>query len=243
MVAGRTARADFINFTGSDVSGRAASVVFSTNGSGNLTVTLTNTSGADALAPTDVLTAVFFNIAGNPTLSRVSAVLSPGSSVINPLSGTGTDPGGVVGGEWAFSALGGPRDYGISSSGFSLFGPPDLFPGNDLAPPVSPDGVQYGITTAGDNPATGNGGISEPLIKNSVTFTLSGLSSSFLVNGGIGSVRFQYGTGINEPSTTGTPTPPPNEGPGVAPLPSVASVGMLLIGTLGLRRKKAIRLA
>ena len=187
---------------------RAASVSFNLVG-GDLEVVLTNTSASDTLVPTDVLTAVFFDISGaDPTLSRTSAVLTAGSTVIYDSA----PAGGVVGGEWAYASglSGAPlgADYGISSSGFGLFGPGDLFPGVDLEPPASPDGVQYGLVTAGDLASTGNGGItgSGGLIKNSVTFTLGSVPTGFSVSQ-IGNVSFQYGTGLDEPNIPAIPEP------------------------------------
>src|SRR5262245_24236972 len=102
--------ANAVTFSGSSGS-HAASVDFTIVG-GQLQVVLSNTSSADAVVPTDVLTAVFFNISGSPSLSRVSATLAAGSIVFN-----GPNGGGNVGGEWAYqSGLGGPASYGISSS-------------------------------------------------------------------------------------------------------------------------------
>src|SRR5439155_6965420 len=102
-----SAYATQITFSGSSAS-LASSVVFATSGS-ELVVTLTNTSAADVLAPADVLTAVFFDVSGGAlTLdpSTGSAVLTSGSSVLFGSS----DPGGVVGGEWAYgSGLNGPN--------------------------------------------------------------------------------------------------------------------------------------
>lgn len=174
----------------------------------NLQVTLTNTSQSDVLVPADVLTAVFFDIAGNPTLSPVSAILGSGSSVF--FDPDGQPSGGIVGGEWAYAsgliAAPGGATRGISSSGLDLFGAgnfagPDL-DGNDS----SVDGLGYGITSAGDNLGTGNqkvtGGV--PLIKNSVIFTLSGLGD--ITNLSISNVSFQYGTSLSEPNV---PVPEP----------------------------------
>ena len=191
----------------------SASVLFSQSGN-VLTVTLTNTSTVGVSAPGDVLTAVFFSALGDPALTRVSAVLNHGSSVVvsggpNP----GTDPGGVVGGEWAYQhsisngSLPGVNQ-GISSSGVSMFGPHDLFPGSNLQGPVSPAGVQYGIVGPGGivNP---NGGIrGQGLIQNSVVFTLSGLPNGFNVNSGIGDVSFQYGTSLSETRIPGVRSAP-----------------------------------
>ncbi|MDX2117166.1 MAG: MYXO-CTERM sorting domain-containing protein [Planctomycetota bacterium] len=195
-----------VTFSGSSGS-KAASVSFDVVGS-NLVVILTNTSTADVLVPVDVLTGVFFDVAGaTVNFSRISAVLNTGSTVTN---GGTTEGANGVGGEWAAlnSLSGGPgnRKYGISSSGLGLFGPGDRFTSTNLDGPASPDGLQYGITSAGDNAATGNAGVSTPLIKNSVKFTFGNASGFDL--GRIGNVWFQYGTDLSEPGYEGNiPTP------------------------------------
>ena len=224
-----------VTFTGSS-GNLSASAAFDIVG-GNLQVVLTNTSSTDVLNPAQVLTALFFNVAGDPALSRLSAVLTAGSSVF--YDPDGQPAGGVVGGEWAYknSLLGAPlgANSGISSSGLGLFGPGDRFPGSDLEPPDSPDGVQYGLLSAGDNTATGNGGItgSGGLIKNSVTFTLDSLPGGFTL-ADISNVSFQYGTTLGEePNIPGGPCrdcpPPPTT---QAPEPSTWL--MLVTGTVGL---------
>lgn len=180
---------------------RSASASFDTIGT-NLVVTLSNISALDAMVPIDVLTGVFFDVAGAPlSLTRVSAIVPMGSVVhFGP-----TDPGNVVGGEWAYKGgIAGPRgaDYGISSSGLGLFGPGDRFPGNDLQPPASPNGLEYGITTMGDNVATGNTPMTgaNALIQHQVVFTLSGLPLGFDPMASISNVSFQYGTALDEPN-------------------------------------------
>lgn len=197
-----SAEAGSITFSGSNGS-FSASVKFEDSGN-QLIVTLTNTSLADVLVPSDVLTAVFFN-SSDVILSKVSAVLAAGSTVFYG----GTDPGGVVGGEWAYKTgpfAGVTQNSGISSAGFNLFGPGDRFPGSDLDNPDSPNGLNYGITSAGDNLATGNQKVtgSEPLIKNSVVFTFGGWGGGD-VNGAINNIRFQYGTALNEGDYSGIP--------------------------------------
>jgi hypothetical protein len=194
-------------FTGSDGT-RSGMVTFENSGS-DLIITLTNTSTLDVLLPNEVMTAVFFDIQGDPlTLARESAVLAGGSIVLFGI----TDPGGVVGGEWAYAAgLSGPNgaDYGISSAGYGLFGPGNRFPGNNLAGPDAPNGLGYGITSAGDDPDTGNTPVTgeHPLIQNSVVFTLSGLPAGFDPNVSISNVSFQYGTDLSEPNVPGVPAP------------------------------------
>jgi hypothetical protein len=189
---------------------RSASAIFEQSGS-NLIVTLTNTSDQDVLKPADVLTGVFFTLAGDPTLTPVSALLGNGSTVLFPTPClVAGDPsrcsGPNVGGEWAYknNLAGSPlgADEGISSAGLGLFGPNDLFPpGVNLQGTLSPGGLQYGITSAKDDPATGNSAVTGgfALIQNSVVFTLSGLSTNYLADGTITNVSFQYGTSLNNP--------------------------------------------
>src|ERR1041384_830335 len=80
LLAGTPASANPITFVGSSGS-LAASATFDVSGS-SLIVTLTNTSSADVLVPTDVLTGVFFNLGGNPTLAKTSATIGGGSPVL-----------------------------------------------------------------------------------------------------------------------------------------------------------------
>ncbi|MFN7020481.1 MAG: XDD4 family exosortase-dependent surface protein [Phycisphaerales bacterium] len=202
----------------------SASATFVASGS-NLIITLTNTSTADANVPADMLTAVFFDIAGPAlSLTRVGAVLAPGSTVIN----SAVQPaGGVVGGEWAYvgGLVGAPHgaSHGISSAGFGLFGPGELFPGPNLDGPLSPNGVQHGITSASDPGANNNGGASVPLIRNAVVFTLGGLPSGFDPSTRITNVSFQYGTGLDEPNLL---------------VPAPGAAGLFGLGLLAIGRRR-----
>lgn len=176
---------------------RAASVEFTVSGS-RLYVALTNTSTQDVVRPEDVLTAVFFRTTGDKHFNPFAATLCRDSHVF-----FGPDGGGNVSGEWAYrdDMNGAPMGmtHGISSSGFGLFGPHDLFGGPNLQGPLSPDGLNYGITSAGDDLSTGNtpvtGGV--PLIKNSVCFTFT-CAEGFDPNS-ITHAYFQYGTSLDEP--------------------------------------------
>jgi len=210
----------------------------------NLQITLTNTATSDVVRPSDVLTAVFFDIAGGPTLTRVSAVL-PGDGFTS--LGVITLAGNlVVGGEWGYnpahgsgSILGG-GNQGISSTGVGLFGPADLFPGADLESPLSPDGLQYGIVSATDDPTTGNAAVTggNTLSGPSVIFTLSGLLAGFdpMAAGFITNVSFLYGTSLTDPQYV-PDEPPPS---------SVVEPGTLALFGIGLagigfpRRRKAV---
>jgi protein with PEP-CTERM/exosortase system signal len=190
----------------------AASADFEILAGGFLQVTLTNTGTGNPANPADILTALFFNLAGDPSLSRDSAVLGAGSTVIHgPAVSTDPAPNGV-GGEWAYNntqSVNGANE-GISSAGFGTFGVGDRFPGKNLQGPDSVNGVQYGITTAFDTPVGDNMGISTVgLIKNQVVFTLDNFTGSLA---DISHVSFQYGTMLSDTNIPGTP-PVPDSGP------------------------------
>ncbi|GJQ30105.1 MAG: hypothetical protein HBSAPP03_19890 [Phycisphaerae bacterium] len=188
-----------VSFNATDGAGRSATAEFDVQG-GQLVVTLTNDASMDVLIPVHVLTCLFFEYSGGSlSLTPVSAQLNAGSVVF-----FGSNGGGNVGGEWAY--VGGAvwpegSGYGIGSAGLGVFGASN-FNGPDLDPPGAVNGLNYGITTAGDNPATGNAQVTGnvPLIKNSVVFRLSGLPGNFNLNN-IHNVWFQYGTDFSEPRT------------------------------------------
>lgn len=215
-------------FTFSATSGPLAAQVTMDFSGGNLVVTLTNTSTGDPAAPGDILTGVFFDIAGDPALTPGSALICATCSITN---GGPTDPGRSVGGEWAYRdspGLAHGASYGISSAGLGLFGPGDLFGGTNLQGPVDPDGVQYGITTAFDTTSNDNGGLAGIyLISSSVIFTFSGLSANFDPSTAISNVHFQYGTSLTD---TSTPVPEPS-------LTALTGVGMFIVAFLFRRRK------
>ena len=193
-------------FTAWDSHSLTASVSFAQSGS-NLIVTLANTTAADTLVPSQVLTAVFFTLAGDPSLTKISAVVAPGSVTQFGSSG----PAGDVGAEWAYlggltNAPGGSR-YGLSSGGLSdgpMFGPANLFePSHDLNPNTpGAGGLDYGLLSKGDNPATGNAPVTgkDPLIQYAVVFDL-GLPNGYVLTGNsISDVNFQYGTSVTDPN-------------------------------------------
>lgn len=206
----------------------AASASFDLVG-GQLQVTLANTSAADALAPANILTAVFFNVSGDPGLASISAT-SGGSTYLNGLQ---VSPSGTtVGGEWGY--LSGLSQYGansgISSSGLGgVFGNA-TFPGGNLAGPAALDGLQYGITSAGDNLSTDNGGLAgNEITKNSVVFLLGDLPAGFALSD-ISNVVFQYGTALTEPHFVCDTCSPPR----IPTVPEPGTLALLAGGFAGL---------
>lgn len=186
-----------VSFNATDGDGRSATATFDVQG-GDLVVTLTNDATMDTLIPVHVLTCMFFEYSGGPlTLTPVSALLN-GGSVVH----FGSNGGGNVGGEWAWSnSAVWPEGsgYGIGSAGLGIFGGAN-FGGPDLDPPGAVNGLNYGITSTGDNMATGNTPVtgSNPLIQDSVVYRLSGLPQNFSLSG-LNNVWFQYGTDLSEP--------------------------------------------
>lgn len=200
---------------------------------GNLQITLNNISTNDVTTPTDggaILTSVFFDLSPTTTLTPVSAMLGFGSVVH-----FGSNGGGNLGGEWAFASglVGAPGNAGLgaSSSGLGLFGSGN-FGGPDLDPPNAVNGLNYGITSLGDNMITGNSPVTGdvPLIQNSVVFTLSGNPAfTTIANYTISNVSFQYGTSLSEPRDLGVFVPTN------IPEPTTMSICALLLMPFGAR--------
>jgi len=207
----------------------SASAEFEVVGS-NLRVTLQNTSDADVLQPGQVLTGMFFNIAGDPTLTPLSATTLGATSVGGVLVSAA---GAAVGGEWAY--LNGLSQYGantgISSSGLGIFGAANVFPpGTNLAGPASPNGLQYGLASAGDDTTTGNAAIvGTELTKYGVAFLFSGFD---LPLSSIGDVHFQYGASLTDANFAATSNVPE---PGTLALVAVA------LAAVSIRRRPRLR--
>ena len=210
----------------------AASVTFDTVGN-SLVVRLSNTSTYDVMVQNQILTAVFFDIAGaqlNLSPGLGSALLAPGSSVLfDTLDSNGNPITDILGGEWAYrggiSALTQfGQNYGISSSGFNIFGSAN-FPGPDLDSPLAVNGVNYGLTSAGDNILTGQMAVTgtRPLVQSSVIFTIPGLPDGFDPSTSITHISWQYGTSLNSVSA---------DSPALlaAPIPEPTTTALLVVG-------------
>jgi len=208
------ARADLFIGSGSDGLGNTlqAQVTFSIRGS-QLDIELKNTATFLTLDPKDILTAVFFDITGNPSLNGPTAVVAPGtvlfrtatqSTLIAPTSlMLGSTPGGWDYEYRATGAGGISQHYGFGTAGLGYFA---------------------GGTSSGGNGGPGNYGIAQdvtytsfsgylkkdkkstdptPLVNSLVEFTLSNLPTGFQLSD-ISHVRFQYGTSTSEPTFPGT---------------------------------------
>lgn len=184
-----------------------------------LKVTLTNTyatrydAGTSKIVPSDVLTALFFDVFGNPQLTLVSALVVDPNRILNPDTGPGdaeAPPTGDITGGWQYkySASGSldpdlTQRQGLGTAGFNVF------KGKEVGD------VNFGIVNPGYVNGDGNMPIyTNRMIRNAVVFTLTGISSLFNPKTNISNVRFQYGTGLDEPSfageqhpTSGTPEP------------------------------------
>jgi hypothetical protein len=226
-----TAYADSQVFTGTS-GNLAASATFNLVAN-TLTITLANTATISPGTSAGVLTGVFFDLTGNPTLTPVSALLPSGSSVIQTASCSVRSCSGVtnVGGEFSYAAGGlaslTGTDRGISSAGYlnanTSFG---NFGGLNYDGPSSGalNGAEFGIVNSGFVPFSGNSGLDgDALIQDRVVFTLTGVSG--LTAADVSNVFFTYGTTQpGEPSFRGTSTGFPS----AVPEPS----SVLLFGTL-----------
>lgn len=201
----------------------------------NLVVTLENTATFDSNDPADILTAIIFNIQGNPKLVPVSAELGSGSSVIGRALPMGFD--GDVGGEWAYrngltKAPQGANE-GISTANLKWFSNKKyLFPGDNLQGGKSPSGINFGLTTLNDFPVNNKGGLkNQGLIKTEVVFTFAGLPENFDLSQ-ISDVTFQYGKSLKQPEIAG-------ELIDVVPEPStITLVAAGLLGAVALARRR-----
>jgi hypothetical protein len=185
------------------------SATFQNLGSGLLEIMVSNTGSTSPSDEGAVIGALFFNLAGDPTLHPVSMTLGVGSTVIN---GSG-DPSP----NWQYArGLNGPggATQGLSAAGYGLFGSHGNFCsgancGNLL------HGIDWGIVNTAYVAGSGNGSIAgRPMIQDTAVFVLSGISANFDPSTDVSSVTAQYSasltgaslvaihhSGVPEPST------------------------------------------
>jgi hypothetical protein len=199
-----TAHAEAVTFIANSGT-HSASVEFTVSG-GDLHIHLVNTSTTPVGDNPDVLTAVFFDIPGNPIFTPGSIAMDATSFYVNTTSHSPTLP---LADHWAYNAsTGGSKPvgygvYGVSACGFGIFNSGDTFTGSG----PSPNGVDYGLV--GLFSATASSGFKNqgPQVQSGVDIVLHGTLSSLPA---ISNVLFQYGSATNEPTHTGTQTPEPH---------------------------------
>ncbi|MEH2432806.1 MAG: XDD4 family exosortase-dependent surface protein [Nostoc sp.] len=230
------------SISGGSSTALSAKAVFDNSIAGQLTLTLTNT-GPGASAPTDVLTGIFWDYAGSAlTNLKLSSAKAPTVIKNNVTTATNVDLTKVGGNtvEWGFAkttastGLGGTsgvanpvtQHYGIGTAGFGIS------PGFGLS---GGQQFNYGIITGYDsaNPAVSGG----TFVKDSATFVFSGLPTGFDLTK-IQNIRFQYGTGLDEPSTYYiAPPPPPKRVPESS---ATVALGLFALGALMVAKKKPL---
>jgi len=227
-------------FTGSGTNSEtgdtvAGSALFEISGD-TLTITLKNATLGGTLLRGDILTGLVWDInAATPVLAFPTTSLTTGSEVFtDKTTSTASEP---VNGSWT-SVLGGTpiSQYGVATTGFS-----GAFSTGTIT--LGTDDVDYGIVSNdppnGTFPASPGSGTSGsfnasafPLIQDTLTFTLTGISG--VSQSQISNVELLFGTdgtGIIT-TTVGTTTVVPE--PGAFAL---AAIGLGAAGLVGLRRR------
>jgi hypothetical protein len=219
--------ADWIrSFTGVD-SVRSAEVRFTYEAStGKLIVDLTNTDPHSSVVagPGNNLTAVFFsadfvlNAASGTAYVPTIGSLIQADDLGNITPWTTwpyvAPPERSVGTEWAYKSglVGAPGGgtQGLSSAGLDLFVPEDRFETSYdkeiLAWPASVDGENCGLVPAGTTTVVASL-TGQLLIRNSATFTFTGVGDLSGKADSINKVAFLYGTAVDGPSIVGVPEP------------------------------------
>lgn len=209
-------------FTGTGVNGGytlKAKADFSWS-AGLLTVKLTNLAPTAADVPAHTLSGLFFNLTGNPGMTKNNAAIGSGSTLVH-------DPGGVIiGDHYAFKSgitfnggtINVANAYGISSVGLGIFSPGDTFTGNG----GSVNGDDYNIISAAghlSHPQLN----SNPMVKDTMVYqmNLASFSEDMVKN-----VKFHYSSATSGETLNAVPEPA-----------TMSLIGLALIPAL--RRRKA----
>jgi hypothetical protein len=253
-LASTSAVADPIIFEGTNGS-LATRVEFSVSGT-DLIVELSNTSTADVLLQSNLMSALFFDLdtlnnlvlqsafASGPLgiyqqnstqNSNANGALNNISDATNLAAPGSTNGGpGTFDGGWQlrenFGGLPGlTQTRGVGTNGLGVFN------GSDV---INTDNLDYALTSAGDNVATSQAQqlFNDPYIQNIITFTFSGLPVGFdLTAQNVSNVRVQYGTSLTEPSIT---IPDGDEDQPVPEPGTVFLLGAAALGLMGATRRR-----
>lgn len=199
IAATLSAQADFsFTLTGAGVGvngyALASSATFTfVDATDSFTVLLANTAGTEVRDPGNLLSGVFFSIAGSPSLTKVSATLGTGSD--NVVKNNSVVSGGYnLNDEWAYKAGINPSfapgsSYGISAVGLGIFGGADTFSGTG----PSPSGDGFDICPATGTTPNAPSIKNYELVNHRMLFTFSTTAS--LEASDIANVRTHYGSG------------------------------------------------
>ena len=206
----------------------SASALFAISGD-TLTITLKNTTPGGTLLRGDILTGLVWDISGaTPVLAFPTTALTAGSDIFTDKTTSNTsDP---VNGSWT-NVLGATpiSQYGVATTGFN-----GAFSAGTIT--LGTSGVDYGIVSNnppnGTFPAPPGSGTSGsfnasafPLIQDTLTFTLTGISG--VSQSQITDVKFLFGS-----DGTGIITAVPEPGSF-----TLAGIGLAAAGLVGLRRR------
>jgi hypothetical protein len=196
-----------------------------------LVITLSNTATYDADDRADVLTGIFFTLAGDLSLTQNSAVLGSDTAIKGRPGISG--PGMNVGEQWAYrndlTGMMNGANEGIAIANLKDFGKRYRFSGPKLG---SSGGVKYGVTTDFDGLGNDKSTIKhQQLIENTIVFTMSGLPTNFTI-ADISNVSFQYGTDLKEENISGTSDSPAIPEPNTIVLVAVGLLGCVRLGAM-----------
>jgi hypothetical protein len=208
----------------------SASASFNLLNNNRLEIVLTNT-GSGARNATDVLTGLFWDIVGNPTLNLRSAQAPQAITPIGPQAGQDLDnnPNDPGNNEWRYAFRANnlsnqvEQSYGLGTARFGgIFDFPQGTPNQDDW------GIINGFASNAPRGFVNNGSYA----NNSIRFVLGGLPLGFDLSQ-VGNVRFQYGTNLaNHPNLVGSvPSPAPVPTPALLP-------GLIGMGVAAMRKRK-----
>ena len=172
------------------------------------------------------LTGLFFDVAGSPELTFVSAEAPLGMVTFDE---NGPSPYTDVGPAhfWAFrSDLTGEspfgQQYGLGATGFDVFGPGDILDPQEGGPTPQPGGVDGGILPNIEDVSVPKGHFGRPYVLGELHFKFD-LGEYDIEYAGVENIAFVFGTGFDEIV--------------LIPLPAALPMGLAgLVGVIVIRR-------